>query len=107
MTLQRGKTITLVINTSRGSAIKGTQFFTRVLQVLTGTAWKCLQEREEKSGKRGSVYSYLTDREADALWASHFHRYLVMTALQLAWCKLDLSDSHSPGCCEDAPRKDI
>lgn len=95
MTLQRVKTITLVINTCRGSAIKGPQC---VLRVLTGPAWKCLQEREKKSGKRGSVYSCLTDGEAEALWASNFRRYLVMTAVQLAWCKLDLSDSHSPGC---------
>lgn len=84
VTLQRGKTITLVIDTSRASPINGPQW---ILWVLTGTAWKASRRGKRKSGKRGSVYSYLTDGEADAQWASNFHRCLVMTAMQLAWCK--------------------
>lgn len=42
---------------------------------------------KRKSGKMASIYLYLTDAETDAQWASNLHRCLVMTAMQLAWCK--------------------
>lgn len=74
----------LVINTSGGHLSKNDGEFYECSLVQLGNACR---RGKRKSGKMASIYFYLTDGEADAQWASNFHRCLVMTAMQLAWCK--------------------
>lgn len=82
VTLQRGKTTMLIINTSGSHLSKNHGEFYECSLVQLACRWG-----KRKSGKMASIYLYLTDAETDAQWASNLHRCLVMTAMQLAWCK--------------------